>query len=624
MNGHHKRLLMLWVPMWLFLVLVVVRLGHIQLVQHTYYRLVAEQNRIFTEAIPAQRGILVDRYGQPLVQNQRRYVASQTDRLFAPQLPLEREAALATVATQSARLRYQLIRNYLLPTTFSHVLGYAGTVSAVDMEGEKNLLPIDQVGKIGLEKVLDSRLRGVSGKVHFEINAIGQIQRTLEEEEPVSGQLVATTLDPYLSLVAQRALGDLKGSVVILDADTGQVLTLLSHPTFDPNDFQPQTAGSEDEVARQKRVSEYFADQNQVFFNRAVSGAYPPGSLFKLVTALAGLEKKVVTSQTEVEDQGILKVGEYEYANWYYTQYGRVEGKVNLERALARSNDIYFYKLAELLGPTSLAEAARLYGLGAKTEIELTGEASGLVPDPAWKERVTGESWYLGNTFHFGIGQGDILVTPLQMAQLFQAIAHQQVLCQPSVLMSTTPKCHDLGVSAEATEIVLKGMIAACSSGGTAFPFFPYNQQRFVAGSTQDQLSAGMVACKTGTAEFGGADGRGYRKTHAWFGAIVPVLARQTDAVLIEKSPEESVTTASYSGQLSTDLTESELYQLWRKQVQEHGFPSELVIIVLVESQEKQLFMEGSRDAAPVAKKIVDWLHLAPLATSAATLTPTP
>ncbi len=608
----------------LFTALVVIRLGHVQLLQAAYYRSLAEQNRLFAQSIPAQRGVLLDRYGQPLTQNRRLYFVTQTNQLFAPQLPVERETALAMSATQSGRLHYQLVRNYVLPTTFAHVIGYAGAATVEDLQSDKNLLPIDQVGRIGLEKSLENRLHGVTGQTEFEINAPGQIQRVIDVDEPVSGQLVTTTLDPYLSLLAQRAMGQAKGVVVILDATNGHILTLLSQPSFDANDFQAQLVGSQAEASRQKRVTAYFADQDQVFFNRAVTGAYPPGSLFKLVTALGGLEHGVITDQTEVDDQGTLKVGEYEYANWYYTQYGRVEGKISLERALARSNDIYFYKAAELLGPDKLAATARLYGFGVPTGIELGSEATGLVPDPAWKEKTLGEPWYLGNTFHYGIGQGDILVTPLQMAQLFQAIAHRQVLCQPTLLADKNPICHDLGVSAAATETVLRGMLAACSTGGTAFPFFTYNQQHHVEGDVYQQLANGAVACKTGTAEFGAADGQGYRKTHAWFGAIVQV----PPSVLNSQTNQSTNQDASASTQLSPTLSDMELHQQWLERVKTHGFPNKLVMVVLVESQEAQPFMEGSRNAAPVAKKIVDWLttqpSAAPLATASSLLSPTP
>ncbi len=589
--------------------LIAIRLIHLQLVNGSFYQKLSENNRIFVQDIPAERGVLLSRYKQPLVHNKRLYLAAIDDQLFSQLRPVSQPEALAISATASGKVQFQLLRSYVLQS-LSTVLGYTSLVSAADLEKRddvQNLLLVDQVGRMGLEQSMENVLRGKPGTIAYEINALGKKQQQSSEAVPTPGGLVQTTIDPYITEVANRAFADQTGAVVILDVKTGQVLTLLSKPSFDANQLQPLIAGTDAEKVRQQQVQSYLSDEQKVFFNRATSGLYPPGSLFKLVTALGGLEAGVIDAQTEVEDRGTITVGEYSYANWYFTQYGRVEGIISLEKALARSNDIYFYRAAEKLGPDALAQAARLHGFGKQTGIELMSEAAGLVPDPAWKEKIVGEPWYLGNTFHYGIGQGDILVTPIQLAQLLQTIGHKQQLCQPSLITEKSGVCRDLGVSESATTLVLKGMLAACSPGGTAFPFFSYNQQRVLGADVKQNLDNGAVACKTGTAEFGAADSRGYRKTHAWFGAIIGTKQLLKN-VQQSQTQDTFATAASDSAELSLITTDDQLRTLWLEQVKIHGFPDQLVIVVLVESSTAQPFQEGSRDAAPVAKKIVDWM----------------
>ena len=204
---------------------------------------------------------------------------------------------------------------------------------------------------------------------------------------------------------------------------------------------------------------------------RAVTGQYPPGSTFKLMTALSALQNGAITADTSVNDEGTLKIGEFSFGNWYFSQYGRVEGEVKLIKAIQRSNDIYFYKVAEWVGPAKLAAFARLFHFGRPSGIELSGEAGGTIPDPEWKVKTVGEPWYLGDTYHMGIGQGDVLVTPLQLNQMTAAIAYGGVWCKPHLLFQDKVQCEDLGVSPEHLVSVIEGMKAACSPGGTAFPF---------------------------------------------------------------------------------------------------------------------------------------------------------
>ena len=553
-----------------FFLIIFARLIDIQLFRGQYFADLANDNRYFTIQLPAERGVFFDRYGQPLVWNKRLYLKADDPTVLHPQTTaISRTDALQLLATDSAQVRYGLERYYRFPQSMAHVLGYVGPVTRENLIENSSLKVSDTIGKLGLEKSFNTQVRGQDGAEVYEINALGKRQRLISKKAGQAGQNMTTALDPLLSEVALAALAEQTGAVVIMDANNGQLLSLVSSPSFDANVMSTRLTDVVLEKQRQQQIQVLLNDPLQIFFNRAISGAYPPGSVFKLVTALGGLEGAAIDAQTTVLDEGVLKVGEYEYSNWYFTQFGRTEGEIGLQKALARSNDIFFYKVAEWLGPNKLAEFARLLGLGKTTGVELGGEASGLVPDPAWKERVIGEPWYLGNTFHMGIGQGDISVTPLQIAQLTQAIVNHGTLCQPTLLKQDRGDCGELGITDEDLELVLAGMLDACSTGGTAYPLFPHNETHRAEGLTaQQQFKNGAIACKTGTSEFGGLDERGYRKTHAW---------------------------------LTMAMGTTELERV--------DFPEKIVMTVLIESDEDNPYKEGSSDAGSVVKEIVDWLY---------------
>ncbi|PIR60083.1 MAG: hypothetical protein COU67_03480 [Candidatus Pacebacteria bacterium CG10_big_fil_rev_8_21_14_0_10_44_54] len=577
--------------------LLSLRLIDLQLVRGQEFFELSEDNKSFQEITARRRGVFLDRYGEAIAFNAPTYFLRDATKLFASATRISAPEALAfaTTATGSSELVIGMERSYPYGTSFAHTLGYTSSVSVEDLQAEPDLLPSDSIGKFGLEKSFEKRVRGKTGVTRYTINAQG---RRLAVEQSIvgeSGQTIKTSLDPYLSSMATEIMGDLEGSVIISDPKTGQILTLISSPSFDPNLFSKTGLDAKAEKERREAVRSIVSHPKNLFFNRAIAGAYPPGSVFKLVTAVAGIETGAITATTTVEDTGVLSVNDFDFANWYYSQYGRTEGTLSLQRALARSNDIYFYKAAEAIGPDRLAEFARLFGYGERTKVELSGEAAGLVPDPKWKEQQLGERWFLGNTYHFGIGQGLLLVTPLQVSQMTASIANKGVHCPPTVLQ-TNQQCEGLGVRQATLDLVLDGMLDACSSGGTAFPLFAYNQthrQPELGGF--EAVKLGAIACKTGTAEFGGNTENGHKKTHAWFTAVVGTKS-------IRAALETAVATA-------TDSAEVTLHTKWQAQVQAHGLPDTLAFTVLVESDEVEPFREGSRDAAPVVAKLLEWME---------------
>jgi penicillin-binding protein 2 len=370
---------------------------------------------------------------------------------------------------------------------------------------------------------------------------------------------LSLTIDAELSELVFAALGERRGAVVVSVPQSGEVLAMVSKPSFLPESDPPRGVLDRwsDEIGRQTvapNLSAALDFPHNPFLFRPIAATYPPGSIFKIVTALAGLEYGAIDARTEVIDEGVLKVGEFEYANWYWRQFGRAEGSIAIIRALARSNDTFFYKVAEWVGPERLAQFARHFSLGERTQRTLSGEREGVVPDPNWKQQQFGEKWYLGNTYHMGIGQGEVLTTPLQLQTLMSTVAARGRKCEPKVLLAEAGSCSEVSLEEESLSLLIRGLRQACSAGGTGYPFFdaPYD-----------------VMCKTGTAEFGQEDEQGHRPTHAWFTVAVSRSERQDPEI-----PE---------------------------------FIADLVVTVLVESDEAQPFREGSADAAPIARTIADW-----------------
>lgn len=617
------KLKLLLAPILAVFFLLITRLVHLQIIEGSSYRRLADNNRFFNQTVPAERGVILDRYQQPLVKNTKVYFYYLDDGLYSATQAIPTNQALQMMTQEPQRVVYQLRRQYLYPTQLAHVLGYTAPVTTQDLLKDDQLELSDWLGKMGLEQQYDQYLRGQNGRQQYEVNTLGEKQRLLLEVLPIAGRDISTSIDPYLSKVAYSFLGQMQGAVVVLDADTGQVLVLVSRPSFNANDLSMTFIDPQLEAQRQLNLRGYFQDEHKVFFNRAVSGVYPPGSIFKIVTALAGLQKEAFDEHKTVLDEGILQVGDYSYANWLYTQSGATDGEIALVRAIARSNDIYFYKAAEWTGPNSIAQQAREFGMGQQTGIELPGEVAGLVPDPAWKEETTGERWFLGNTYHLGIGQSDLLVTPLQAAQMMQVVVKGGELCAPRLLLepiiTTTfgeagvadgsktsngrdaSHCKSLGLTEKNLELVLKGMIAACQPGGTASLLFELNQGFIDANQAETGLgllNQGAVVCKTGTAEFGGQDERGRRRTHGWFVAGTTV----DTAKMIEQIEQR----AKVGGE--TALFTAEELARWAELIKNQGFPHRVVLVAMVEADDSIPYKEGSHHAAPIVKELLRWM----------------
>jgi len=487
------RILIFYLLLAMGILLLMARLFELQIVLGERNRELAEGNRIRREIFAAPRGIIFDRNDKPLVRNVPVYRKCQESSVKSQETECQvitREEALR-IETQGGeeaeRLRVDVGRDYLYGSALAHVLGY---------------LNWELAGTTGVEEKYNQTLQGQDGGEIYEVDTQGNRIREIEKIESIPGQDLHLSIDSQLSKVAHEALKGRKGAVVATDAKTGQVLVLVSSPSFNPN-LLVRAKGENN-----GKVEILLNDPDKPFFNRAIGGVYPPGSTFKIVTAVAGLEEEKIDENTQINDPGVITIGEYSYANWYFTKYGRTEGIIGIVRAIKRSTDTFFYKVGEWLGASLLADWAKAFGLGRETGIDIAGEADGLVPTPEWKEKTFGERWFLGNTYHFSIGQADLLTTPLQINMMTSVIANDGELCQPLVRRQKTEdggqKCEGLNLEEKTLQLVKEGLKEACSPGGTASIFFNFPPQ---------------VGCKTGTAEYGDPE----EKTHAWLTAFAPV-----------------------------------------------------------------------------------------------------
>lgn len=542
-----------------FLVLVLFallwRLFDLTVVQGHTYRALADGNRTRVLIRHAARGLLLDRTGKPLVANIPSY------RLIRPCESGSQEKECTTRISQKEGdqllrdglalgnfLEVDYERTYLHPEATAHVVGYINELSEEELHDDYFSLrgygPGDRVGRVGAEEVFEERLRGRNGKELVEVDAAGKILRVLGSEAPVSGENITLSLDIGLSERARQAFPqNQKGAIVVSKPETGEILALFSSPSYDPSRF-----------AKGMTAVEYDAlvnNPDKPMFDRAIGGVYPPGSTFKIVTALAGLEDGIIKKDTVVEDVGVITIGQFTFPNWYFKQYGKTDGIVDIVKAFQRSNDIFFYKAGEWIGITKLSAWGRKVGIGKPLGIELSGEASGLMPDPAWKEtafrtpedlEARSNEWYLGDTYHVAIGQGYLLTTPLQVNAWTSVVANGGMLCRPTIKKVTTGRgqgaaCTDLHIHKETIDLVTRGMQEACAPGGTGWPLFDFS----LPASASAERTFVPVSCKTGTAEFGDPE----NKTHAWFTTFAPIPERFGDSTgqkRISGEPEIAVT----------------------------------------------------------------------------------
>jgi penicillin-binding protein 2 len=409
----------------------------------------------------------------------------------------------------------------------AHLFGYVGEANLAESKRLANYHLGDVIGKFGVEKRWETKLRGRHGGQLIEVDANGQRLQVLEEKEAKIGDSLVLTIDAGLQLAAESALVGKEGAVVVLGVNSGEVLAMASHPAFDPNVF-----------SRGIRRSEWQAlvgDPLRPLNNRAIQGQYPPGSTFKVIMAAAALEKGVVTPATRFHCSGSLQFGRHRFRCWRR----RGHGSQNLQQAIAHSCDVYFYQVGQRLGIQNIADYARLFGMGKPLGVGLDHEASGLIPDASWKKKFLKSDWLAGETLSVVIGQGYVTATPLQMAVVAATVANGGIVYRPHVVKQTlgvggevlkdyAPEVITMtGIAPDILQLVRDGMRDVVNSPG--------------ATGGRAKLANIVVAGKTGTSQvISGTRGKGkilprqYRD-HAWFIAFAPYEAPEVAvACLIE------------------------------------------------------------------------------------------
>jgi len=505
------------------------RLFHLQVVMGAENKQRADSNRIQLKVAHAPRGVIYDRNGKVLAEN--------TPGFRIGKNIISRDTALMLEAKNDPsinQIEVDSIRRYPESEAVSHVLGYVGQITEEELKDpkNKNYKLGDRVGRSGVEQVYENVLKGVDGAEIIEIDAAGNKLRTLGKVDPIPGQNINLSLDLDLQKVTYNYLNAAIirdkiccGAAIVQNPNNGQILAMASIPSYDNNAFT--------DPSKNNLVGSYFNDENSPLLNRAISGTYAPGSTFKIASALAGLSSGKITKDTQIEDTGVMKIDTWSFANWFFLSSGKTDGLVDVTKAIERSNDIFFYRVGQMVCEKILGETAKKLGMGKKLGIDLPGEADGLIPDGLWKQKNIGDVWYPGDSLHMAIGQGFVLVTPLQILSETSFIASNGQLLRPSIVTSISNSNNQIikefnydplakGIFKQTDiDLVKTGLARVPQSQGTAWPFFGFTIP---------------TAGKTGTAETGEIG-----KTQAWYTAFAPVESSQlTATVLLEKGGEGS------------------------------------------------------------------------------------
>lgn len=458
------------------LIILFSRVFYLQIVKGDYYRNIAEGNRLRVQPYKPARGIIYDRNEKPLVENTPRFSLTITPAdlpkdenykkeillklsqiLEKPLIDIEsllkdkssfyyepvliddnleyQKALILTVESQylsGVSLNMENRRKYLAGREFSHLLGYEGKINPQELEEYKDeYLLNDYLGKSGIELFYEKFLKGQNGKRQIEVDSLGKEKRVVSTQPPVSGDNLVLTIDSDLQKELFTALKEArvkKAAIVALNPKNGQVLALISYPDFDNNDFSQGIS--------QENYQKLINDADKPLFSRAISGEYPSGSTIKLMMASAALQEGIIAYDTRVNSAGGLRIGKWFFGDWKAGGHGLT----NVTKALADSVNTFFYYIGggyqsfNGLGMERIYKYAELFGLNNKTGIDLPNESAGFFPTEKWKEEVKKEAWYIGDTYHVSIGQGDVLATPLQIANLTAIVANGGTFYRPHLL----------------------------------------------------------------------------------------------------------------------------------------------------------------------------------------------
>jgi penicillin-binding protein 2 len=531
-------------------VLLLMRFWYLQILEGRYYATLSTNNRLRLRSVEAPRGFILDRSGAVIVENRPSFdvyvipadvpaldeaaqaigaVLGRTPEEVAakirsgrasPYQPvlLAREVSERTMVAIEERkmnlpgvsLQVSPVRSYPDGDSAAHLLGYVSEVSQEQLHREefRDFQPGETLGQTGVERLFDAFVRGISGQEEIEVDARGRLVRLLDRLEPQSGFNLVLTLDKELQLAAEKAFAGRRGAVAAMNPQTGEILVWVSRPSYDPNLFAQRL--------RRESWDQLVADRAHPFQNRPLQAQYAPGSIFKLVVMAAGLETGALTPETTFSCPGSFTLGNVVFDDWEKGGHGRQD----LMQAIAKSCNVYFYQAALKTGIDAITRVAWEFGLGQKTGIAMADEATGFVPTPEWKRRVLKDSWHPGDTVITGIGQGMILVTPLQVLSMVSAIANGGTIYRPWMVKRVESWGGEV-VSAYGPEVVRKVDLRP-----RVLELLRQGMLRVVEEGTgkSARLREVQVAGKTGTAQLVRKEAgvSGETKDHAWFVAFAP------------------------------------------------------------------------------------------------------
>lgn len=537
------RLVPIYICISLVLIGLVSRAFKLQLIDGASFLNKAEGNSVQIKTNHAPRGIIYDRNGKVLARNKPGFriavrkvdlpkdwkeevvevakliKANPTDWVNLVKESKQESITIATdlsneqiISLRTNEEKYPWIdieiypkREYPYGEIVAPLLGYTGETSVADL-ALNTTVPYsagDQVGKAGIEASFEGELRGANGYSLIKVDSQNKKQRALFDTRSVAGSDITLSIDidlqkyVYDNLIQTlRDKGGSGASAVVSDPNTGEILALVSTPSYNNNIFSGKLSNNDYQAL--------INDPGHLLLNRPIATSFPPGSTFKLVVAAAGIETGKIDKNTRITDTGFVQLGDVTFNNWLWLDHQRTEGEISIVRAIARSNDTYFYRLGQMLGEDTIATFAHQFGFGEKTLVQLPGEVAGLVPTAQWKEKTFNQVWFPGETLNYAIGQGYLLVTPLQLNRMTSVFASGGKLLQPTVLHNgETQITRSDFLKAETVSIVREGMYENTIGDGNVSYLF--NNFRI--------KSAG----KTGSAESGGEN-----KSHSWYTAYAP------------------------------------------------------------------------------------------------------
>ena len=554
-----------------FVLIIVLFLGktfHLQAFAGQELQELAQANAIRQEPLPSERGVLYDQFGNQLVFNKPSFdlvcdkrdlpedrvekenilrkaadllglsffeLRHEFDKTHSPKFLVAENLSheqLVVLETQmeeltGCQIEKNTIREYVAGTTLAHLLGYTAKISPDELRQFPEYSITEQIGKTGVEKAYETDLRGIPGKILTEKDALGNVVKEQGEIPSEPGNSLVLWLDLELQKKMEEALqatldrlGAKKAAGVALDPNTGGVLSLVSFPGFDNNLFSKGIT--------QQEYTNIIENPLNPLFNRAIAGTYPTGSTIKPLVGMAALEEDLIDPDKQILTHGYIEIpNQYDPEIVYRFNDNANHGAVNMKEALAVSSNVYFYTIGggfedqKGLGPVRIKQYLEKFGWGSKTGIDISGEGAGLIPDPAWKQRVKGEGWWDGDTYNFSIGQGNLLVTPLQVVASFVPIANGGTMYKPKTVKEVLVANPQEGeksrriepevvkqdfVQPENLEVIREGMRQSVKWGSSVL---------------MNQLPVSS-AVKTGTAQTGRKDAEGHDLLYSWVTVFAP------------------------------------------------------------------------------------------------------